>query len=522
MTDLAALPAVDALAKAAHQVATAIPACTPTSAPASPSCSPAGGRSWPTTWASARPARRSSPRARPHPTAVCSSSARRRSSSTGAARSSLVEPDADVHVVDGGAKRRRLVGRWTVVNYDLLGKRGAAWIRQSALGGRHRRRGALHQERLPAHPRTSSAARARRRATPVAGPDAVYLLTGTPMTNRPRDLFNLLKAVRHPLANSFYSYAKRYCAPSDNGFGLDTNGASNLEELAEIVSGVMLRRTKDEALDLPPKVRTWLPVDDRRHAGRHARGARARLPATATRPAAARPGSRSSGCSTGPPRARRRQGARHRSTPSATASRPARRSSCSPRTPPSSRRVKASLRRHRASPSPGSDSAVARQQAADALQTDARVRVLVGNLHAAGVGHHPHRRDPRRVQRPRLGAGQPLAGRGPDLPHRPDAPRVRHLPVAPDTLDDFVAALLEAKARNIGMLETDAAEHASVLQDAVEAMLRGERPSEIGVRSDPAAPKLSGRSACWTRRLTCSLGRAAGSAASRARRKRSR
>ena len=48
--------------------------------------------------------------------------------------------------------------------------------------------------------------------------------------------------------------------------------------------------------------------------------------------------------------------------------------------------------------------------------------------HAAGVGHHADRRHPRRVQRPRLGARQPLAGRGPHPPHRPDGDDVRHLP----------------------------------------------------------------------------------------------
>jgi hypothetical protein len=37
-------------------------------------------------------------------------------------------------------------------------------------------------------------------------------------------------------------------------------GSSNLEELAQVVSGVLLRRTKYEALDLPPKVRSWQPV----------------------------------------------------------------------------------------------------------------------------------------------------------------------------------------------------------------------------------------------------------------------
>jgi superfamily II DNA or RNA helicase len=34
-----------------------------------------------------------------------------------------------------------------------------------------------------------------------------------------------------------------------------------VEELASIVAGVMLRRSKDEALDLPPKTRTWQPVE---------------------------------------------------------------------------------------------------------------------------------------------------------------------------------------------------------------------------------------------------------------------
>src|SRR5262249_38416788 len=57
------------------------------------------------------------------------------------------------------------------------------------------------------------------------------------------------------------SFARRYCAAENNGYGLDTRGASNVEELARIVSGVMLRRAKTEALDLPPKTRTWLPVE---------------------------------------------------------------------------------------------------------------------------------------------------------------------------------------------------------------------------------------------------------------------
>jgi hypothetical protein len=90
---------------------------------------------------------------------------------------------------------------------------------------------------------------------------AVYALTGTPLTNRPRDLFPLLQLCAHPLARSFLSFAKRYCAAYQNEYGWVTDGASNLEELAVQLHGIMLRRSKDDVLELPPKLRTWLPVE---------------------------------------------------------------------------------------------------------------------------------------------------------------------------------------------------------------------------------------------------------------------
>ena len=89
---------------------------------------------------------------------------------------------------------------------------------------------------------------------------SLHALTGTPLTNRPRDLFPLLQLVGHPMGRSFLSFAKRYCDATHNGFGWVTDGASNLDELRVQLHGVMLRRTKDEVLDLPPKLRTWAAV----------------------------------------------------------------------------------------------------------------------------------------------------------------------------------------------------------------------------------------------------------------------
>ena len=107
---------------------------------------------------------------------------------------------------------------------------------------------------------------------------AVYLLTGTPLTNRPRDLFVLLQLVGHSLGRSFLSFAKRYCAAEKNDYGWQTRGASNLEELTVQLHGVMLRRSKDQVLALPPKLRTWLPVAGA-EGHRRARHAESRGPA---------------------------------------------------------------------------------------------------------------------------------------------------------------------------------------------------------------------------------------------------
>ena len=48
--------------------------------------------------------------------------------------------------------------------------------------------------------------------------------------------------------------------------------------------------------------------------------------------------------------------------------------------------------------------------------------------------------------------------------------------VAEGTLDDYVAALLEQKARLVGVLEAEAADRATLVEAVVEAAVSGERP----------------------------------------------
>ena len=249
-------PAVRRAARVRPPAASArpIPGCTPTSAPASPSCSRAGGRSSPTTWASARPAgdrRRPRGRAgRPVPRDLP-----RRGEAELAARDRARR-----------ARRRRAGAPWqgrvrpaaTVDGRQLRPPRSLRGsLRQGRVGRRDRRRGALHQERLAARV-AGAAARRRRRRGGSAGRLPAHRDADDEPAPRP-----LQPPARRapPAGRSFYSYAKRYCAAFDNGYGLDSRGASNVEELAKIVSGVMLRRAKTEALDLPPKTRTWQPVE---------------------------------------------------------------------------------------------------------------------------------------------------------------------------------------------------------------------------------------------------------------------
>ena len=88
----------------------------------------------------------------------------------------------------------------------------------------------------------------------------VWLLTGTPMTNRPMNYFNLLSIVDSPTTQNWMAYAIRYCGGYQFMAGKrkvwNVAGATNLEELRDRTSRQVLRRLKTEVLDLPEKIIT--------------------------------------------------------------------------------------------------------------------------------------------------------------------------------------------------------------------------------------------------------------------------
>ena len=90
--------------------------------------------------------------------------------------------------------------------------------------------------------------------------DRLWLLTGTPMTSRPIDYFNLLSLIDSPVAKNWMAYVIRYCAGFQFKVGprkiWNVQGASNLEELRDRTVGLTLRRLKENVLDLPDKIIT--------------------------------------------------------------------------------------------------------------------------------------------------------------------------------------------------------------------------------------------------------------------------
>lgn len=91
-----------------------------------------------------------------------------------------------------------------------------------------------------------------------SGISNIYLVTGTPITNRPMNLFNLLRLIQHPITSDYEYFAMRFC----NGYKMklktgkeiiQANGSSNIPELMERLKNCYIRRTADDMNDMVKK-----------------------------------------------------------------------------------------------------------------------------------------------------------------------------------------------------------------------------------------------------------------------------
>lgn len=77
-------------------------------------------------------------------------------------------------------------------------------------------------------------------------------MTGTPLMNTPLDLFIILKWLGYE-KHAFYSFKNHYCTMGGYG-NYQIVGYKHLDELQARLDDIMLRRKKEEVLDLPEKV----------------------------------------------------------------------------------------------------------------------------------------------------------------------------------------------------------------------------------------------------------------------------
>jgi len=159
--------------------------------------------------------------------------------------------DEDITVVEG-TTGRKIPGSIIIINYDILAKR---------------------RDDLPkiikavildeAHAIKSRSTQRTKAVQALCKPvQHVIALTGTPILNRPVELFNTVNIVAPGVFPSFWHFAQKFCGAKHTRFGWDFTGASNIPELSELLHRtVMIRRLKADVMkDLPPKQYSYVPM----------------------------------------------------------------------------------------------------------------------------------------------------------------------------------------------------------------------------------------------------------------------
>jgi SWI/SNF-related matrix-associated actin-dependent regulator 1 of chromatin subfamily A len=143
-------------------------------------------------------------------------------------------PNVSVHVVNGKREASEVNSAdITIINYDVLQYAQTDLDRYNTLVLDE-----CHRIKNPKAQRTKAAMLAMKKIS------FVYALSGTPIPNRPIELWPIL----HGLGiyrGGWYDFAGRYAKMWVAPWGLDTSGASNLVELKDMMKPHVMRRKKE-------------------------------------------------------------------------------------------------------------------------------------------------------------------------------------------------------------------------------------------------------------------------------------
>lgn len=114
-----------------------------------------------------------------------------------------------------------------------------------------------HYAKNPKSARTKAVMGDYRAGLPPLDARRKLALTGTPIPNRPIELYPVVKWLAPAEFASWKSFATRYCGAYESRYGWDVTGSSHTEELQEKLRiTVMVRRLKKDVMaELPPKTR---------------------------------------------------------------------------------------------------------------------------------------------------------------------------------------------------------------------------------------------------------------------------
>lgn len=82
----------------------------------------------------------------------------------------------------------------------------------------------------------------------------ITFLSGTPVSNRVNDIFAYLKLIHHELGQTYSRFLAEYTVRTNQRGGERVTGGKNLQDLNTKLSNFMIRKTKEECLDLPGKI----------------------------------------------------------------------------------------------------------------------------------------------------------------------------------------------------------------------------------------------------------------------------